>query len=115
MIDRHTAFLNDLRSLKLSLTRDLTRAYPLLDRYLSTHLPASLSPSVITHQHCQRFLRFIIETDNFLQSAYSQMLYRQVSSSSSGGRGGRRLIIRDPEKLMAGIIMNKSEVINAAI
>jgi len=70
---------------------------------------------VITHQHCQRFLRFIIETDNFLQSAYSQMLYRQVSSSSSGGRGGRRLIIRDPEKLMAGIIMNKSEVINAAI
>lgn len=40
------------------------------------------------------------------------MLYRQ---GSSGARGGRRLIIRDPEKLMAGIIMNKSEVINAAI
>ena len=98
--------------MKLSLTRDLSRAYPLLDRYLSTHLPVSLSPSVITHQHCQRFLRFILETDNFLQSAYSQMLYRQ---GSSGARGGRRLIIRDPEKLMAGIIMNKSEVINAAI
>lgn len=112
MLDRHTAFLNDLRSLKLSLTRDLSRAYFLLDRYLSTHLPASLSPSVITHQHCQRFLRFILETDNFLQSAYSQMLYRQ---GNSGARGGRRLIIRDPEKLMAGIIMNKSEVINAAI